>query len=332
MKNLKRNLLFSLLSYSLIFPMGILPAQAHAETIQIKKVSKQRLIKNSVKELKIILDSGRSSVDAVVANFTDQMLAANVEVADLEQFVRMNSSSSEFLKFQEAIAAAKNNLSEEYDAEEFGQVAGAALNAIDSEGLAWSGCGGLTAGVIILVGAVVVGIIALSKSQGVERLQAKYERKRSSRYNSYVNEVDYHKNAEYYINRDINSYKSKINSAQNDISYLTGKLVNEDDADERARIGNQIESLNNDISSYRRKIENLYDKKARYAQPGYRERQIAQALVDYEADIASLISEEERRIALVPRNQELAKTLGIISGISAAIGGYLALDGAQSCY
>jgi len=74
------------------------------------------------------------------------------------------------------------------------------------EGLSWSGCAGLSIGVILVVTAVVVGIVALTKTKGEARIRRSYSEKRSSRTDTYNQKIF-----------DINNRQQKI---QTDIAKL----------------------------------------------------------------------------------------------------------------
>ncbi len=296
------------------------------------KVNKTRLITQAAKEFQKNIHSSNLTVNQAVEQFTNVLLESDVTTSDLERFVRMNSTTEEFLSFREALNNAERMMGEEeMTPEEFGSVAGAALSSIQTEGLAWSGCGGLTAGVIIIIGAVAVGIIALTKTAGEERIRARYDRKRANREDQYLADVQWINNRANELEDQINDLNGKIDYAQNQIAYLTGQMVNEDSQEQRESIAAQIQQYNRNINTYQTEISKCDDERALYSDSAYRAQRIAEETRDFDYDIAQLFDAEEKQVDLIPANKQLAKTLGIVSGVMAAIGTYFAIDGAQDC-
>ena len=308
--------------------------------------SKNDIIKSSIVNFNTQKDLG-VSVNEAVDNFTSNIINNQVTVADLSNFIDSLDSVSEEDKedFREIKRLAQIGADSEMDSVEFGNFTGRLLETVDPQGLSWSGCAGLTSGVILLVASVVVGIVALTKTAGESRIKKKYQDRRSQRtaqYNSDIaavhgrlEDIDQEINN---LNGDIEQYENLIDEAQSDINYNLGIIAGSEDPEVIKAAGDRIKELNDNIDSYQANIDNaqasiagLMLEKDDYLDPQYVANRLNALEIDYNADLSAINAEEQSKIDLIPANKKLAKRLGIGAGIGAAIGTYLTIDGARDC-
>jgi hypothetical protein len=213
-------------------------------------------------------------------------------------------------------------------------VIGEALKATNAQGLAWSGCAGLTTGVILVVAALVVGIIGVTKMAGEKRISKRFDEKRNSRTAQYNRDRDNILNREANIQTEITNIGVDIADAQNQINYWEGvldaSLANNDlAAAQNAR--SQMEYYENQVSNGLADIARLTVELALYNDPAYAQGRLADLQLDYNQAMASLNQQEANDIALVPENNRIGRGMMTGGAVGAAIGAYLIIDGANGC-
>jgi hypothetical protein len=333
---------------------GFLISSANAQDLKLNvassTVSKVSVIKAAYSQFKKNVDFKLLTSKQAIELFTNTLVEKNVTESDMADFVKAYSDSPETYKqYAQSIEAAKLSLDgAELTPEEFGMFAGQSLEMFDTEALKWSGCAGLGVGVVLIIGAVTMGIIALVKTEGEDSIRDKFaERKRTQDRNHQAN-LNYINNAESEIQGDINAafgdidlQNEKIDQAQSDLAYwngvLAGSLRNDDllgaqEANDQISILSQniekhqeyIVAIQNDIQAMNIELDNYQD-------PAYAQAQLDAEVASYNQASINLSNEEESRVALIPTEKKRAKTLGIAAGVSAAIGAYLVIDGNSDC-
>ncbi len=335
--------------FSSVLPVNLIGSSvAYGQELEIKTElkDKSQLIKDSIVNFNTEKDLGLP-VNQAVQNFTDSIINNGVTVSDLSDFVNSLDSltSKDKEEFNEIKRLAQLGAESEMDSEEFGMFAGRLLDTVDPQGLSWSGCAGLTTGIILLVASVVVGIVALTKTAGEERIKKRYQTKKADRQQQYNSDKAYVANRPEAIdqeinrnNRDIEQYENKIDEAQSDINYNLGIIAGSQDPEVIKAAGDRIKQLNDDIDYYQAKIDNVQSKiagllleKEDYQDPQFVANRLNAIEIDYNSDMSAINAEEQKKIDLIPANKRLAKTLGIGAGIGAAIGTYLTIDGSKGC-
>ena len=140
------------------------------------------------------------------------------------------------------------------------QVIGEALKATNAQGLAWSGCAGIGVGVALVVAALIVGIIGITKMAGKERIAKKYDDKRADRTAQYNRDRDNVMNRPANIQTEINTLGNKIVNANAEVSYWQGVLtasLNNGDLAGAQNANAQIQAYTLDIQHYNNQIDSL---------------------------------------------------------------------------
>ncbi|MCT4642306.1 MAG: hypothetical protein N4A33_08420 [Bacteriovoracaceae bacterium] len=333
---------------------GLLIANANASVDmtmdEVVVVDKVALIKSAFQNFKKNVDYKLMSPNDAITQFTMTMFDNKVTEQDMAEFVRVHADSTAvYQNYLMAIEQAKANLEgEDFSPEEFGVIAGSSLGMLDQEALKWSGCAGLGIGVVLIIGAVVMGVIALVKSEGEASIKGRFAERKRQLDRNYQDAVNFINDAENRIQGEINAAQNEINlineeidQAQSDLAYWNGQVtaaLNAGDLegaqianDNVTAIQNQIEQYQADIVAIQGDISSLMIELDNYNTPGYKEQLIAQETATYESDSALLEDELQTELSLVPVEKARAKKLGIAAGVSAALGIYLAIDGSQDC-
>jgi hypothetical protein len=285
------------------------------------------------------IDSGAMSLQAGAQGFADQLYQAGITTSDILAYVRLHASPKEFESFEAALQTSMSGLKdtslEALSEKERAHVLSMAISATRTQGVSWSGCAGATIGVILIVAAVVVGIVALTKSVGEKRIRKKFADRKASRTERYQNELFNMKNEKQNIQNQIADAQTKITYNNSQINYYTGVLAGADLTDAgRAKAQEAQQKIKhhqdqNGILNSRISEMNL--KLALYNDPAYLQARIDALTLEYDFDMKQYDVDEANAIALVPENQRLARGMGIGAGVGSAIGTYLAIDGFQSC-
>lgn len=332
---------------------GLLVSSANAQELKLEltsSVSKVSEIKSAYSQFKKNVDYKLMSSKDAVELFTATLIEKNVTEADMAEFVRAYADSPEvYEQYANSVEAAKLSLDgAQLTPEEFGMFAGQSLEMFDTEALKWSGCAGIGVGVVLLIGAVTMGIIALVKTEGEDSIRSKFAERRRNLDRNHQANINYYNNAENEIQADINSAQGtidnlneEIDQAQADIAYWNGVVaaaIRNGDL-ETAQTGNDnisiisqdVQELQQDIVDVQNRIQGLVTELDNYQDPNYRQNQIDAEVASYNQASINLNNEEEARVDLIPTEKNRAKTLGIAAGVSAAIGTYLVIDGNSDC-
>jgi hypothetical protein len=334
--------------------VGLLISSANAQDLNIStatsSVNKVSEIKAAYSQFKKNIDFGLLSSKQAIELFTTTLIEKNITEADMADFVKAYSDSAEtYEQYAQSIKAAKLSLDgAELTPEEFGMFAGQSLEMFDTEALKWSGCAGLGVGIVLIIGAVTMGIIALVKTEGEESIRDKFAEKRRRLDSNYQSNINYINNAENEIQADINGALSEIDQvseeidqAQSDLAYWNGVLagaLNNDDLAGAQQANNNISIISQDIQEYQQDIvsiqsdiQALVAELDNYQDPAYAQAQLDAENASYAQASINLDNEEEARVDLIPTEKRRARTLGIAAGVSAAIGTYLVIDGSSDC-
>ncbi len=324
------SILSQTLSYSIISTASAAEmTQSSASALNATTESGAAVIAQALKEMHVAIDSGARSTRDAAGAFAETLVSHQVTVTDVDNYVLTTASPEQYKNFHEALTNAMNGMSaQDLSSAEFGQVLQAAMANSHIEGLSWAGCAGLVAGVVLAVGALVVGIIALTKTAGESRIRARYDSQRSNATSNYNNSVSYYTNRKNQIPGEISSAQGSISYDQQQIAYYTGVASATTDANVRANALGKIDAYNKDISSQNSRISRLNAELASYNDPSYLPRILADLKVKYDAEITELNTEEADSVRNIPANKKLAGTLGIVAGASAVVGGILIAGGA----
>jgi hypothetical protein len=225
------------------------------------------------------------------------------------------------------------------DPKELGILMGETIDIFNPQGLSWSGCASLGVGITTLVAAIVVGIVAITKSAGSSRLEARYERRRGKRTDEYEDRLEWLEDPINSINNDINyttneirRLRREIDQAYRDLQYWNLRIISDDDPSFAL---SQVNSLNLQISQdrntvriYSTTIQSLLSERDKHNNdPTYVVTLRANATSSFNIDISALNIELETQLDLIPKSQALSRKLGIGSTLGLAVGGYFLYDG-----
>lgn len=298
------------------------------------------LIRGELKDYKIRVQSGAMTAQESIEAMSASMLEKNIKLSDIDAYVQANTSAKEYKTFKKSLTAALKGVNpEQMNPQQLSEVLASTMQNSNVEGLAWSGCAGLSIGIILVVSAVVVGIVALTKTKGEARIRRTYSEKRSSRTDTYNRKVFEINNKAQTIQLDINKYQGYITSNNQKMATLNGQISgalqsNPNCSSDPVCSQNvinwnlEIQKLLADNQTYTNKINTLNIELAQWQNPVYVQNQLTLAQTEYQQDMQTYEMQEQSDIALIPANKALAKKLGIGAGIGAAIGTYLIIDGA----
>ncbi len=301
--------------------------------------SKSKQVMEGIKTFKMLTAAKIVTPKEAVENLVNTFVAQEITVKDIDsalkqEVLNQNISYDDYLGFRNAVDYAYLSAgNSELTSEEFGMILGGGINSLEDQGMAWSGCAGLTVGIIVVVAAVTMGIIALVKSKGESKIRASYQKKRARRQDTYYNDVAWVNNRVNVLDNEISILNNKINQATLDINDKTSQLAYKDNLTQaqKDQLRAEITNLQKKQQDWQTQIIIKQDQRALYASESYRQEKIDLITLAYEADINQLLLEEQRKIEAVPANQQTAKTLGIAAGVSAALGTYFIIDGARDC-
>jgi hypothetical protein len=322
---------------------------AQASIVTKSNIAKVEIIKNAYQTFKTNIDYELVTVEEAAQKFSMEMFDKNVSEKDMADFVKKYSSSEDdYNSYVLSIEEAKANLNgEDFTSEEFSSIAANSLSSLDQDALRWSGCASLGVGIVLLVGAVTMGIIALVKSKGESKVRKIYAEKKQEIIQDHQDQVYFINNAETEIPNAINanfgiiySNQAAIDQAQFEVDQLQLSLFNPDlTQDQINSIRSSINIISSRITSYqaniRVSIENinyLENELVNYQTvPGYADAQLVIESENYANNLEQNEIELEARIGDIPQEQRRARTLGIAAGVSAIIGTVLTMNGAQDC-
>ncbi len=324
-------LTISTLSQAVLFSVAT-TANAAETTQNATTANGAAIVEKAIKAATAKIDSGSVDANQATGEFADALVQAGVTINDVDNYVLTTADTATYTKFHANLESAMRGVeSQDLTSKEFGQVLQSAIQSSKSEGLSWAGCGGFVAGVVLAVGAVVVGIVALAKTKGTTRIHKTYDDRRSNTTTKYNSDVNYYTNRKANIPNEIASNQSSISYDQTQIAYYTGIAIGTSDPATKNNALAQIQSYNNDITSRNATIAQLNLELTHYNDPAYLTGILADLKVKYDADMTSLNTEEADKVKNVPANKKLAGTLGIVAGVSAAVGTVLIIGGQGEC-
>jgi len=341
MKNTQRSLAAALAAIMAmqagVYSFAISDASAK-EISSATQSSRSAKIAQAIGAFELSTKIEKKSVDVAGRELVKALSDSNVTQKDILAFVAKYTTPAQAKVAAKNIEFAMKGVSGKAFAQmtesEQAQVIGEALKATNAHGLAWSGCAGLTTGVILVVAALVVGIIGITKMAGEKRIASKYDEKRASRTAQYNRERDDIMNRPANIATEINSRNNKINDAQNQINYWEGvldaSLANNDLAGAQTARA-EMERYEGIVNTNLNAIASLNAEAALYTNPAYAQGRLADLALDFNASIASMNQDEANDIALVPENNRIGRGMLTGGAVGAAVGAYLIIDGANGC-
>lgn len=315
--------------------------------LSLDSTDKIEVIKTAYQDFKKNVDYKLMSVADASSKFSFTIFAHKITEKDMENFVKEYAEYEEYIAYLNSVEEAKLNLAgEDFTPEEFAQVTASSLVALDRESLRWSGCASLGVGVVLVIAAVVMGVIALGKSKGEAKIRDEFAAKKSRLLKTNENNIYFIENHETEIprqidqnERNISSYESRIRNAEKKINSLETSLIYESDEEERSDIRSEISSLESSIRSYEssiRSAENRIDwlenEAINYAIiPGWGTQQLEIEGLRHRLALEENQAELEATIAAIPEEHRQARILGVISGVSLVMGTVLGINGSQDC-
>ena len=310
-------------------------ATGYAALVQASGEGKAEIIRNALSDAQMAVGMGVST-ETAVKNMATSLVKEGASMSDIDAYVQENSTFDEYVAFRTTMESSfkgvdASNLNEK----ELGMAITAAIASTKTEGLAWNGCAALGSGIALAVVAVVIGIVALVKSKGVERIKANFQDKRNARTNTFNSDYAYYENIETHLQSDIATYQNYRNQAAMDAAKYLGQATayaNSGNSAAAADALKKADAANKDVAYYDGKIAETQTTLNSYINnPNLKAQKLAQLTADYNADIAAYNAEEKAKIDLVPANQRLAKILGGVAGGLAIPAGLLIGFGARDC-
>ncbi len=303
------------------------------------QITPDQVITESIIVFNTEMDMGNGHEKAL-SKMVDILSDHNITTDHLVNYVKSNEelTYSQKVKFQALLDGADDSF-DKMDPKSLGIIMGETINMFNPSGLSWSGCASLGVGIVTLVAAITVGIVALTKSIGKEKITERYTKLKNSRTNEYNNRVDWLEEPIESIDNDIDYHHdnidskiTKISNAHDDLRYWQRRADNDEDPDyainRMGQILRDIEEYEDSIAYSKNRISYLQHERVKHlSDPNYVITLRNDALINYTSDIAAFNNEMEHKIDLVPKNQALAKKLGIGSALGLAIGGYFLYDG-----
>lgn len=299
------------------------------------------VIRGQLKDYKVRVESGSMSASESIEVMSKSMIEQNISLADIDAYVQATATATEYKNFKKTLTASLKGVdADKVTPAQMSEILATTLQNSNVEGLAWSGCAGVSIGAILLVAAVVVGIVALTKTRGEARIRKLYADRRQNRTETYNKRVFEINNKTQAIQGDIQRYQGYITSNNQTIATNNGKIqgaiASSSDCSANTQCGQNVlawsqqnSQLQADNQTYTNKISSLNLELAQWQDQSYVQAQLNLAQTDYNNDMSATNQDEANAVALIPANKALAKKLGIGAGIGGAIGIYLIIDGAH---
>lgn len=348
----RRLVAFVLVLQMAIFTPGISLASA--------PVAVQRApFEDVLKTYRFQLEQPQADREALLKSFSGDLLDQGYTPDDLNAFVQKQLSKKEHANFQKFMQISLAGIDPAtLTAEEFSGVVEQALIATQPKGLTWSSCSTRTAGIIIGIAAVVLGVIAIVKKkldlitkEKLDEIHAKKSGEIHFKYNDTNQKLDdpngyFNGKIDGSLNRiDSNDAKireaeSKISSNEYALAWGCSSTLDEDEAD---RCYDQMESMRNENANLRERISNLqrdsinefknirfYEtEKIRYQDPAVITAERAEIELWYPGAVQTENERYQLDLAEMPgKNEELSekneeirrtkRTLGILAGVGGA--------------
>jgi hypothetical protein len=266
----------------------------------------------------------------------------------MANFVKEYAEFEDYITYLDSIERAKEDLDgEDFTPEEFSQIAASSLTTLNQESLRWSGCASLGVGVVLLIGAVTMGIIALVKSKGETKIREEFAQEERRLDGVNEDNVYFIENHETEIPRRIHNHEDNITAkeyaidrAQDEIASLRRELSYSSLTDERRTdIEREISHIGSDIAVYRSSISYsnsrinwLENESINYdIIPGWGQQQLDIEALRYRLSIESNSAALQTRIDGIPEEHRQARILGVAAGVSVIIGTVMTINGAQDC-
>lgn len=295
------------------------------------------VISHAMKQYHAAVDSGMDNAEAI-STFSNALLSAGVNANDIDTYALTTFNENDYQKFHGVLTSAMGNLNaSQVSSQELAQLLQTAMLSSNAQGLSWAGCGGFVAGIVLAVGAVVVGIVALTKTKSSSKIQSEYNNQIASENSSYSSNVAYYQNWKTTLPNRITNDQNAIANDNKDIAYNNGIIAGSDPSSPnyQANIDNASASIQADTNDIQNQTSDINQTKSIYdsfsSNPNALNDLLSSLKATHDSQIASLQTQEASAVANVPDNKKTAGTLGIVAGVSAVFGGILIAGGSGSC-
>jgi|GEM_PF-4304542 len=290
------------------------------------------VIDKAYKTLKLRLLDNQIPQNEAIETFSNTLLSNSIGLKDILTYVRVHSTPEQYVSFENEIQSAlKNTKLKNASPDEINLALTQAFATVQPQGLAVTGCFGLGAGIVLAVGALVVGIVALTKTKGEARIRSQYLNRMNNLTQIYTRDRYNIENRAAQIDVEITGLNGSIQSNTQRISFLTGAISAETDADRIRSYAAEIQILTRRNSEITSEINLLTIERTQYLNESFLADKLSQLERQYNLTYSQLEVERENRIALVPTEKALAGKLGITAGVTAALGAVLIVDGYRDC-
>ncbi len=324
----------TLVSNGLSFAM-MSTAEAAATTQSAAQADKSfGVIAGALKKARKAIDSGAMAPKDAMAKFSETLVLENISLDQVDNFVGATQSRKDHEKFQVRVkdAMAGVNGRAALSGPEFAEVLATGIRGASNDGLAWAGCGGFVAGIALIIGAVVVGVVALTKTKGSAAVTKDYENRKQERQKQYNADKYDIENFQIVIPQTIVTINGQISTANQRIAYLNGQLsVLDPNSQAAIDAKNEIADKTRQVTSWNTQIVDLSLRMAFLTNPTNKSAELAQLAVEFNTDMTQLSANQTQAVGDVPRQKKIAGTLGIVAGAAAVLGTVLVIGGKGEC-
>lgn len=302
---------------------------AFAANMPGDSLSGAQALRTEVKRFRAQIDSGAVRVEDAIDAFAKSMTEKNVTYADVDQFVRSNTTEREYQAFRERMESALNGINpEQLKPEELAEIVGLALSQVRSEGLSWSSCTAQWTGVAVVVAAVVVGVFAIIKHKSESQFRKEWEKKIADERAPYDTEINRALNWQTQILKDKQTLTDSLNNTYEQYGYWYNQYYYSQDPQSQRNAAQQLQSLYQTMIYYQTLLNNLDAQYARYqADPSLALTEANALIVERDQALADLAVRQDEAWAKLPHDNAIYRGIGIGAGLGAGVGAYLAYSG-----
>ena len=295
---------------------------------------KSDLIQVEMKNYKVFVDSGVMAPHEAVRVFAQNLVDHNVGFQDIDAYIKLRTTRDEYKKFKSTFEGAMSGVTNKtLTPKDMSELLSNAMASQDISGLSWSGCGGMATGVVLLVGAVVLGITALcmnsescsgrgdlgSDRNAIAARQQKYQSDMASvqgRQNGFAAQIITNNNQIASNSVQISALQSEINNdPKSDPSYNANQTLWT--SQEAALLSQNATLAGNNLTLG-----------VQYSNWNEADEEAA-TTAQYNSDQATLQGTLASDTTVTNRQVSTAKTLGIIAGSVFLPGLYFTIDGSS---
>jgi hypothetical protein len=302
-------------------------AQATQGTSNFSVIAKELKAANKA------IATGTAAKEAT-AKFAAALVDQGVGLEDVNTFVKTTQSVKQYDRYMNAVenAMAGVGSSVALTGSEFASILGVAMQGATNDGLAWGSCGTKITGFVLLAGAVIVGIVALTKTKGADKIKRDYENRKQERQKEYDSDKYSIENYSVVIPQQMTANNNQIQKNNERISYLAGQNSALDPNSQQYKDNSaEIASLTEKNGNLTNANQQLLVRMVFLSNDQNRNGELAALKAEFDTDMSILNQDEATAVAMVPTNKKNAKTLGIVAGATAVLGGVLATSGKGEC-